>query len=88
MAKTLKDCLLEGGVKGKTFRYDGKGRTDRPYNYTVKEIDDGVVFLIVDSSDLTQQRVTLRGMGGYSLVLSNHCKDYLVEEPKLMGGVN
>ena len=81
---TLKDCLLEGGVKGNTFRYDGRNRTKGPYIYTILDIKDNGD-LVVNSNDLLRQLVTMRGnspiIGAYVIYgIENHLKDELVED--------
>jgi len=82
MAKTLKDCLLEGGIKGKTF----PDQTLEKNRYTVEDIhfvpfvDRTQLYVKSDSNISTKNGAH---PGHDYLNLRDHWQDQLIEENQI-----
>jgi len=84
MTKTLKDCLLEGGIKGKAFTQVGVGKG---FKYIVKDIHfphmgSQTVGLYVESTDqIHENSASIKNH--YHIKLWEHYEDTLVEETQI-----
>ncbi|MBI3623953.1 hypothetical protein HY212_07795 [Candidatus Pacearchaeota archaeon] len=81
MPKTIKDCLLEGGIKGKVFRFTNDKK--KPVRYLVKDIiiSWGEVDLYAECLEGSIDPMLEVEDNHYLLRLSLYTQDQLVEEP-------